>query len=88
MVESNQLLEIDKLNLIKEKMTSELEATTSQSSAISTSLINLPPIFKKYFNNQDIDTYQYNIKPMIRITEFERWFETVYAWPLNVLRDP
>uniref|UniRef100_A0A915INJ1 Uncharacterized protein n=1 Tax=Romanomermis culicivorax TaxID=13658 RepID=A0A915INJ1_ROMCU len=34
-------------------MTSESKATTSQSSAISTSLINPPPIFKKYFNNQD-----------------------------------
>uniref|UniRef100_A0A915KUA9 Uncharacterized protein n=1 Tax=Romanomermis culicivorax TaxID=13658 RepID=A0A915KUA9_ROMCU len=31
---------------------------------------------------------KYNIKGMIRITEFERWFETVYAWPLNVLGEP
>uniref|UniRef100_A0A915I7N9 Uncharacterized protein n=1 Tax=Romanomermis culicivorax TaxID=13658 RepID=A0A915I7N9_ROMCU len=31
---------------------------------------------------------KYNIKCMIRIMEFERWFETVYARPLNVLRDP
>uniref|UniRef100_A0A915HTR5 Uncharacterized protein n=1 Tax=Romanomermis culicivorax TaxID=13658 RepID=A0A915HTR5_ROMCU len=30
---------------------------------------------------------KYNIKRMIRITEFERWFETVYARPLNVLHD-
>uniref|UniRef100_A0A915I8V5 Uncharacterized protein n=1 Tax=Romanomermis culicivorax TaxID=13658 RepID=A0A915I8V5_ROMCU len=30
---------------------------------------------------------EYNIKHMIRITEFEGWFETVYARPLNVLRD-
>uniref|UniRef100_A0A915KNC9 3'-5' exonuclease domain-containing protein n=1 Tax=Romanomermis culicivorax TaxID=13658 RepID=A0A915KNC9_ROMCU len=63
-------------------MTSESEATMSQSSAISTSVINPPPIFKKYFNDQ------YNIKCMIRITEFEQWFETVYARPLNVLWDP
>uniref|UniRef100_A0A915LBC8 NurA domain-containing protein n=1 Tax=Romanomermis culicivorax TaxID=13658 RepID=A0A915LBC8_ROMCU len=34
-------------------MTSESEATTSQSSAISTSLINPLPIFKKHFNDQD-----------------------------------
>uniref|UniRef100_A0A915LAQ4 Uncharacterized protein n=1 Tax=Romanomermis culicivorax TaxID=13658 RepID=A0A915LAQ4_ROMCU len=39
-------------------MTSKSEATTSQSSAISTSLINLPPIFKKYFNDQDRYIYQ------------------------------
>uniref|UniRef100_A0A915I7J1 Uncharacterized protein n=1 Tax=Romanomermis culicivorax TaxID=13658 RepID=A0A915I7J1_ROMCU len=31
---------------------------------------------------------KYSIKRMIRITEFEQWFETVYARPLNVLRDP
>uniref|UniRef100_A0A915L3K3 Uncharacterized protein n=1 Tax=Romanomermis culicivorax TaxID=13658 RepID=A0A915L3K3_ROMCU len=29
-----------------------------------------------------------NIKRMIRIAEFERWFETVYARPHNVLCDP
>uniref|UniRef100_A0A915IDC6 Uncharacterized protein n=1 Tax=Romanomermis culicivorax TaxID=13658 RepID=A0A915IDC6_ROMCU len=85
-------------------MTSESEATTSQSLAISTSLIHPPLIFKKYFNDQDrYVSYQkkqyrqddrfffpdeYNIKPMIRITEFEQWFKTVYARPLNVLRDP
>uniref|UniRef100_A0A915JNI2 Uncharacterized protein n=1 Tax=Romanomermis culicivorax TaxID=13658 RepID=A0A915JNI2_ROMCU len=85
-------------------MTSESEATTSQSLAISTSLINPRPIFKKHFNDQDrYVSYQkkqyrqddrfffadeYNIKRMIRITEFERWFETVYARPLNVLQDP
>uniref|UniRef100_A0A915KXS9 Uncharacterized protein n=1 Tax=Romanomermis culicivorax TaxID=13658 RepID=A0A915KXS9_ROMCU len=73
-------------------------------SAISTSLINPPPIFKKYFNDQDrYISYQkkqyrqddrfffaeeYNIKCMIRITEFERWFQRIYARPLNVLRDP
>uniref|UniRef100_A0A915J2F2 Uncharacterized protein n=1 Tax=Romanomermis culicivorax TaxID=13658 RepID=A0A915J2F2_ROMCU len=34
-------------------MTSESEAAMSQGSAISTSLINPPPIFKKYFNDQD-----------------------------------
>uniref|UniRef100_A0A915J3P7 Uncharacterized protein n=1 Tax=Romanomermis culicivorax TaxID=13658 RepID=A0A915J3P7_ROMCU len=68
-------------------MTSQSEATTSQSSVISTSLINPPPILKKYFNDQDrCVSYQkkqycqdnifffadeYNIKRMIRITEFE-----------------
>uniref|UniRef100_A0A915JSW8 Uncharacterized protein n=1 Tax=Romanomermis culicivorax TaxID=13658 RepID=A0A915JSW8_ROMCU len=31
---------------------------------------------------------EYNIKRMIRITEFKRWFETVYARRLNVLRNP
>uniref|UniRef100_A0A915JN65 Uncharacterized protein n=1 Tax=Romanomermis culicivorax TaxID=13658 RepID=A0A915JN65_ROMCU len=31
---------------------------------------------------------KYNIKCMIRITEFEQWFETIYARPLNVLGDP
>uniref|UniRef100_A0A915KSF5 Uncharacterized protein n=1 Tax=Romanomermis culicivorax TaxID=13658 RepID=A0A915KSF5_ROMCU len=85
-------------------MTSRSEVTTSQSSQITSWLINPPPIFRKYFNVQDrYILYQkkqhcqddrfffadeYNIKPMIRIAEFERWFKTVNARPLNVLRDP
>uniref|UniRef100_A0A915KRZ7 Uncharacterized protein n=1 Tax=Romanomermis culicivorax TaxID=13658 RepID=A0A915KRZ7_ROMCU len=31
---------------------------------------------------------EYNTKRMIRIAEFEHWFETVYTRPLNVLHDP
>uniref|UniRef100_A0A915KUS5 Uncharacterized protein n=1 Tax=Romanomermis culicivorax TaxID=13658 RepID=A0A915KUS5_ROMCU len=34
-------------------MTSSSEATMSQSSGIMSSLINPPPIFRKYFNDQD-----------------------------------
>uniref|UniRef100_A0A915J1S8 Uncharacterized protein n=1 Tax=Romanomermis culicivorax TaxID=13658 RepID=A0A915J1S8_ROMCU len=85
-------------------MTNESEVTMLQSSGIASSLINLPPIFRKFFNVQDryisyqkkqhhqddgfFFAHEYNIKRMIRIAEFERWFETVYVRPLNVLPDP
>uniref|UniRef100_A0A915IZ09 Uncharacterized protein n=1 Tax=Romanomermis culicivorax TaxID=13658 RepID=A0A915IZ09_ROMCU len=74
-------------------MTNQSEATTSQSSGITSSLINPLPIFPKVFNVQDqYISYQgkqhhqddrfffadeYNIKRMIRIAEFEHWFETL-----------
>uniref|UniRef100_A0A915HIX5 Uncharacterized protein n=1 Tax=Romanomermis culicivorax TaxID=13658 RepID=A0A915HIX5_ROMCU len=73
----------------------------SQSSSIVSLLIKLLPIYRKYFNIQDrYISYQhkqhwqddrfsfpdkYSIQRMIRITEFERWFETAYARLLNVL---
>uniref|UniRef100_A0A915IUK1 Uncharacterized protein n=1 Tax=Romanomermis culicivorax TaxID=13658 RepID=A0A915IUK1_ROMCU len=85
-------------------MMTDSEATTLQASTIMSLLVNPPPMFKKFFNNQDrYIMYQckqhhqdhrfffadeYNIKGMIRITEFEKWFQTIYARPLNLLREP
>uniref|UniRef100_A0A915KU26 Uncharacterized protein n=1 Tax=Romanomermis culicivorax TaxID=13658 RepID=A0A915KU26_ROMCU len=84
-------------------MTSRSKATMSQSSGVRSSLINSLTIFQKYFNVQhQYVSYQkkqhlqdnrfffadeYNLKRMIRIAEFEGWFEMIYARLLNVLRD-
>uniref|UniRef100_A0A915KL43 Uncharacterized protein n=1 Tax=Romanomermis culicivorax TaxID=13658 RepID=A0A915KL43_ROMCU len=84
-------------------MRGESEVTMLQASMLVSSLVNPPPMFKKLFNNQDrYITYQkkqhcqddrfffadeYNIKRMVRISQFELWFERVYTQLLNILHE-